>query len=329
MPNERRMRAAVLGGAASTRTVARQVANSDMELLGILGQERNIPDSPLRTLASELGVPFTGFVDANSDQVLAVLREMNLDYLFVVGISQLVHQQIIDTAAVGCIGFHPTAIPKGRGRSPMAWIVLGEAPAAASLFELAECADAGGILAQVPFEVGPPMDAGDASIVMSEALRGALSDLLPKLARGEWAPRVQDESEATFLGKRTPSDGLIDWNRPAEEVDALIRAAAPPHPGAYCYSRGQKVLILKSGGVVQNPNHYGVVGKVLDSQDGKYQVQCSPGVIAIFDPAHEDRSPANLRVGQLLRTRVEDELNELRKRVELLEQKLEQLTAQK
>lgn len=321
------IRAAVVGAVGSSAVAARHIAKSGIQLVGIAGHEPRNEESHLRGLAEELKVDFFGFDRVNDESVVHQLQDWEIDFLFVVGLSQLVSSEIQSTARRGCIGYHPTALPKGRGRAPVAWITLGHVPAASTLFEIAEGADSGGILEQVPFQVTEEMDAADVVEECLRTLAQAMDQLLPKLENLEWSPVPQDDSLATYLGKRDPGDGLINWHQSASEVDALIRAAAPPHPGAYVYSKGQRLRVLSSGGVVEDPVVAGVVGKILRKTADHYEVQCGDGVVRIGEICTELGEPVQLRDGTLLATRVEDELHALKKRVQELEALVANLTA--
>lgn len=321
------IRAAVVGAVDSSAVAARHIATSGIDLVGIAGHEPRQEESPLRGLAQELNVEYFGFERVNDTSVVHKLQSWNVDFLFVVGLSQLVSAEILATAQRGCIGYHPTALPKGRGRAPVAWITLGQVAAASTLFEIAEGADSGGILEQVPFEVTDAMDAEDVSQECLRTLAQAMEQLLPKLQRLDWSPVPQDDSLATYLGKRDPGDGLINWHQSARDVDALIRAAAPPHPGAYVYHKGQRLRVLCSAGVVDDPKAAGVVGKVLRKIGEHYEVQCGDGVVRIGQIYNELGEPVELRDGALLTTRVEDELHALKHKVQELEAEISKLAA--
>lgn len=324
------LRAAVVGAVDSSAVVAHSLAGSSIQLVGIAGYEPSTPESAgdsydLRGLARQLGTDFLAYQRVNDETVIEQLQQWNVDYLFIVGLSQLVSTELRQTARYGCIGYHPTALPAGRGRAPVAWLILNETSGASTLFEIGDGADEGGILEQVPFIVRPSMDAQDVVDECHRTLSEAMERLIPRLQDGDWAPIPQDEGLATYLGKRDPKDGLIDWRQPAEAVDKLIRAAAPPHPGAYVYQGGRRLRIFYSAGAARDTNHSGVVGKILRKGGDYYEVQCSPGVVRISTPLDDYDDPVELRVGTLLRTRVEDEIHELRQHVAELHQAVEDL----
>jgi methionyl-tRNA formyltransferase len=56
---------------------------------------------------------------------------------------------------------------------------------------------------------------------------------LPSLVDGTAALKPQDLSKGGYFGGRKPEDGRIDWSRPAREIHDLVRAVAPPYPGAH------------------------------------------------------------------------------------------------
>ena len=164
-----------------------------------------------------------------------LLAILDLDVLFVVGLSQLVAGHILDQPRFGCVGFHPTRLPKGRGRAPIAWLVLGETEGAATFFQLDEGIDSGPIFVQVPFDVGPDDYAQDVCDRITGAMIEALCQWLPHLE--EWKSTPQDHTQATYLPARRPADGEIDWTQPVEDIHRLIRATSRPHPGAWTGNR--------------------------------------------------------------------------------------------
>lgn len=323
------MRAALIGSVDSSLVALEHLAGSALELVGVAGFEPQDTSkvsgwSDLRTACESDGIEYVAFTKVNDETMVEWLRGLDLDFLFVVGLSQLISEEVISSARVGCVGYHPTQLPLGRGRAPVAWVTLGQVPSASTLFEIMPGADEGGILEQVRFDVQDDWDAGDVSAECSRTLGIALDRLVPRLATGWWMPAAQDESRATWIGKRVAQDGLVDWTRSAQEVDRLIRAAAAPHPGAYCYNAGRRLQIPRSLGPVEQPRHRGVVGKVLHGDGETYLVQCGDGVVGVVI-TDEDGNHVQLREGAMLRTRVEDELFALRGRLDELERKVEGL----
>ncbi len=317
--------------------LAGSVGSSRLTLLALLSHRANVvgvlelqPDDStavsgyarLHDVAIEAGVPCVGFQKLNEPEVVAQVREWQPDLLFVVGLSQLVKAELLSVPTLACIGFHPTCLPRGRGRAPVAWLVLDATPGAVTFFVMDEGADSGPILVQEPFDVRPTDDAEQVTASLEQAIVRALDRWLPSLLSGEWNPQPQDDTAATYHGKRAPEDGWIDWNKSAREIDALIRAASRPHPGAFTFLKDRKLLVWRAELDTMTPFR-GVIGRVLltDPQRGVL-VQTGDGLLWLSEVAVADgdiSQPPKLAVGQRLGYVVEDEINQLKARIAELE----------
>ena len=331
------MKIVVAGAVTSTRltleALIRHSANvADAEIVGVLqmSAERSHTVTgfePLDGIAEAAGIPCATFLNINDEGIVEQTRQWQPDLMFVVGLSQLVRDELMSTPKMGCVGFHPTFLPAGRGRAPLAWLTLDNGPGAASFFLIDEGMDSGPIFEQEPFEITPSDYASDVSAKMETAIVKALDRWLPRLLSGEWDPKPQDEFLATYNCKRGPDDGLIDWQRPATEIHALIRAASKPHPGAYCWHKDRKLIVWRAELEARLPWR-GVPGRVLqvDSQRGAL-IQTGDGLLWLTSLQFaEENSPTPVeeavRVGQKLCLTVQDELASLRHRVSELESRL-------
>ena len=327
------MRIVVAGAVTSTSLTLDALIRHGADVAGVLQLSRERAHTvtgytSLDAIAGQAGISCATFQNINDPEIVARARDWQPDLMFVVGLSQLVRDEMMAIPKLGCIGFHPTFLPSGRGRAPLAWLTLDNGPGAASFFLIDQGIDSGPIFEQEPYEIRPEDDAGDVLRKMETAMATALDRWLPRLLAGEWNPRSQDEFLATYNCKRGPEDGLIDWHRSALEIHALIRAAARPHPGAYCWSRDRRLIIWKAEQETRLPWR-GVPGRVLqiDAERGVL-VQTGDGLLWLTslqyaDEPSEVAPAAALRVGQKLCLTVQDELASLRRRVADLESRLE------
>jgi len=244
-------RIVLAGAVSSTRCILKSLTRNQMNVVGVFGlaEEASAGVSGytrLDDLAIRNKIPYHDFRNLNHTETIQKIQQCQPDLLFAVGISQLLHPELLAVPTVGCVGFHPTRLPVGRGRAPIAWIILDNVPAAASFFLMEEEADAGALLVQEPFEVKKDDYAADVIRSMEEAIGRAMDRWLPDLKRGIWKPLPQDESRATYYGKRSPEDGSINWNAPREQTYALIRATSKPHPGAFTYLGETRVIVWRA-----------------------------------------------------------------------------------
>ena len=234
----------------------------------------------LSELGEKWNYPTTYFEKINDQKIINLLREDEIDWFFVIGLSQLIREELLGVAKYANIGFHPTALPKGRGRGAVAWIILGAAPAAATFFILDKGMDSGDLLVQVPILTRDNDYASDVIEKIKYAIDNALDSFLPQLKLGQIEAIPQNHNEATFLGQRKPKDGLINWNQTAEDVLKHIRATSNPLPGAFSFYEGEKVIIYKAE---IRPEFSGIPGRIsyLDS-NGVPVVACKKGALSLI-----------------------------------------------
>lgn len=321
------MRCAVFGGVLSTKVLIEGLVRHGFTDVHVWGYEPE--DSTrvsgwvdLRRASLAAGYQYSAFRRVSDcERALSILGP---DLVFVVGLSQLFPESMLSLAKVANVGFHPTALPKGRGRAPIAWLILEQVNGAATFFALREGADDGPIFVQIPFEVAPHDDAAAVyqKVLIAEA--AALDQWLPVLKTGDFRATEQDHSNASWLGRRDPSDGLVNWSSNRQHIIRLVRATAPPHPGAFSYCGDIRINILSV--VEENRDEKGVVGRILAIYaDSSFDVQAGDGLIHVASWASD--SGWLPRVGMKLGYDCETEVHELRKQVRLLEEDLTSLKA--
>ena len=142
---------------------------------------------------------------------------------------------LLGRARLGAFNMHGSLLPKFRGRAPLNWaIVKGERETGVTLHEIVEKPDAGRIVDQAAVPIGPDDTAVEVFHRMTEAAVLVLKRSLPSLVKGEAKYRPNDLARGSYYGRRRPEDGRIDWSRSAQEIHNLVRAVAPPFPGAFC-----------------------------------------------------------------------------------------------
>lgn len=304
----------IIGAVRSTATTILALIRHQMNIVGIMGHEPLYKEKvsgwyDLKSLATQYQLDYKGFNKINDKANIKWAISKKPDIIFAVGFSQLLSDDWLNLPKLGCIGFHPTCLPRGRGRAPMAWIILEERCGSATFFLLGKGADDGPILVQQGFQLNESDDAGSVEIKICESINIALDSWLPNLKKGFWNPIPQDDSSATWFGKRNIEDGLIDWKRNAKDIDRLIKATTSPHPGAYSYFNDHKAIILSSE-VENSIPIRGVVGRVLlKNENGSCLVQCGSGLIWIKNIGLPDG--IELKIGDKLGYNAEDEINRI------------------
>jgi len=111
---------------------------------------------------------------------------------------------------------------------------------------MVEKPDAGRIVDQFPVPILPDDLAIDVFRKVTTAAELLLDRSLAAVLDGMAQPIEQDLSQGGYFRGRTPDDGRIDWSRGAKEIHNLVRAVAPPYPGAFTMLGAQKLRLLRT-----------------------------------------------------------------------------------
>jgi methionyl-tRNA formyltransferase len=308
----------VIGAVQTTAVTIEKLVAHKFNIVGVLGHEpantaRVSGWADLKSISKTHNLDYLGFKKINNEECVDWATEKKPDIIFAVGFSQLLKDVWLQMPKLGCIGFHPTKLPEGRGRAPIAWITLEQKVGSASFFLMGEGADDGPIFTQSLFDVEENDDAGSVEEKIRTHIHKALDNWLPELKKGTWNPEPQDHALASWYGKRGPEDGWLNWNNEANYLNRLVKASSEPHPGAYSYFKDAKVTIWKSE-VENDIKIQGVVGRVLLTDANKgHLIQCGSGLLWIQEIQIE--SDNVLRVGDKLGYNIEDELYKIKKRL--------------
>ncbi|MEI7182439.1 bifunctional UDP-4-amino-4-deoxy-L-arabinose formyltransferase/UDP-glucuronic acid oxidase ArnA [Pectobacterium carotovorum] len=204
--------------------------------------------------AAEMDVPVFAPEDINHPLWVNRIRELAPDVIFSFYYRTLLSDDILQLPSFGAFNLHGSLLPRYRGRAPVNWVLVnGETQTGVTLHKMVSRADAGDIVAQSVVAI----DDEDTALTLHGKCRTAaaalLAQQLPLIRSREITLTPQDESRASYFGRRTAADGLIDWHNSAREINNLIRAVTEPYPGAFTFLGERKVTIWRAR-VVKDKN---------------------------------------------------------------------------
>ena len=196
--------------------------------------EENCWFGSVAALAREAGVPVVVTETINDERWVEHIAKLKPDTIFSFYYRHIVERAIRAIPRCGAYNLHGSLLPRYRGRCPVNWqLVHGERESGVTLHVMTPRADGGDIVGQERVAVGPDDTAGELYAKLNTAADVLLERTLDDLLAGR-APRTpQDESQASVFGGRRPEDGRIDWTWPRARIHDLVRAVAPPWPGAF------------------------------------------------------------------------------------------------
>lgn len=219
-----------------------------------VGRKKVITPPPAKVVAEKGGIKVFQ-PERLDEEFLKQLRELGA-YLYVVAAyAKILKKNLLDIPRLGVIGVHPSPLPKYRGSSPIQTAIMNqEKETGVSLFMIDEKIDHGPVLSTRNISIAAK-NYKELEKALAELSAEMLIEVLPRFAKGEIKPIVQNESEATFTKKFETEDGLIEYSDLdkaqkvemdlARKINAKIKALNP-EPGAYTIKDGKRIKLLNS-----------------------------------------------------------------------------------
>lgn len=215
------------------------------------------------------GIPLVKVGHVNDPASLDAIRSHELDWLAIIGWSQIAGPAVLAAPRQGALGMHPTLLPEGRGRAAIPWAILkGLRETGVTLFRLGEGVDTGPVGGQVRLPIASDETATTLYARVNEAHRTLIRECWPRLMEGRLGFTPQDESRASYWPGRTPEDGRLRPEDGVAAVDRLVRATTHPYPGAFIDLADARLRIWKGSPAGSSPTPGGLR---LRCRDGWYE----------------------------------------------------------
>lgn len=240
--------------------------------------------SSVARLGAELDLPVYAPEDVNHPLWVDRIRELQPDVIFSLYYRHMLSDEILSLAPLGGFNLHGSLLPRYRGRAPVNWaLVNGETETGATLHKMVKRPDAGDIVGQQKVAIADNDTALTLHKKVLEAAQAVLKEQLPKLKNGTATFTKQDESQASYFGRRTAADGEILWHKSAKEINNLVRAVTEPYPGAFSYLGQRKLIVWRSR--VLDTQHDKQPGTVLST--APLVIACGEGALEIVAGQNE------------------------------------------
>jgi methionyl-tRNA formyltransferase len=181
---------------------------------------------------SELAAKF--IVDKTVDVLISI------NYLFII------NQNLINAANILAFNIHGSLLPKYRGRTPHVWAIINnEKETGITAHKIDKNCDTGDIIKQIRVEIEAEDTGGIILAKYLDLYVPLIESVLEDVAANKIRASKQNNSMATYFGKRTPDDGQINWEWQLNRIINWIRAQAYPYPGAFTFCNEEKIIIDK------------------------------------------------------------------------------------
>ena len=190
------------------------------------------------------------YITPNANQLMGLvpqIQQLSPDYLFSFYYRHMIPAELLACAKIAALNMHGSLLPKYRGRAPVNWAILhGETETGATLHIMEVKPDAGDIVGQSAVTIGPNETATEVFGKVSQAAVTVMNQVLPELVQGRIPRKPNNLAQGSYFGGRKPADGQILWHQTAQQVHNLVRAVAPPYPGAFTDWQGQRRIVART-----------------------------------------------------------------------------------
>lgn len=209
------------------------------------GRKLQLQPSAIKLTAEELELEIFQPIDINAEMSVSRLANLSPDMIVVMAYGQILSREVLDTPSIDCLNIHASLLPKYRGASPIQASILNlDKKTGISLMKMVAKMDAGPVYKQFELLISE----NDTGQTLSDKLAKLAAEEVPKAlleVEGGLQPTEQVEADVTYCGKISKADGQIDWNRPAKEIMAQMRAFNP-WPGTYTFFDGKRLKLISA-----------------------------------------------------------------------------------
>lgn len=287
------LRLLMMGTGTFALPTFRALIDSPHEVVGLVtqpdrtGRGHHSHPHPMKETAVAHGIDVFQPERVNEEASLERLRAFGADAFVVAAYGQILSAALLEIPRLGAFNLHASLLPKYRGAAPIQYAVLnGETETGVTLFRIEPRLDAGPILGVVKTPIGAEETSGQLEDRLSELAAPLTLEVLDRIERGTAEPLPQDRSKVTRARKFDKSAGLIDWSKPAREIDWHVRGMQPwPMPFAFLHSPGQpalRVLITKVSPTPIAVTQPSSPGNVIPSDGGRLLIACGDGAVEVL-----------------------------------------------
>lgn len=238
------------------------------------GRGQKLQPSPVETLARQHGLEVRTPTRLRNDEQITAFQALNLDAAVVAAYGLILPKGILEAPRLGCFNIHASLLPRWRGAAPIHRAILaGDDQTGITIMAMDEGLDTGAMLRWQAVPITATTTGGALHDDLADLGARLMVEVLDQAARGPLHPVVQPDAGITYAAKLTKDETALDWQRPAIELDRIIRTFAP-RPGAAADLLGERVKILAADLVAQD----GPAGTALDDQ---LLIACGAGALRL------------------------------------------------
>lgn len=245
------------------------------------GRGKAMTYPPVKEKALEYNIPVYQPAKVRDESFVEKLKDMKADAIVVVAFGQILPASILELPKYGCINVHASLLPKYRGAAPIQWSIIdGEDKTGITTMYMDVGLDTGDMLLQEEVVITPEETGGSLHDKLSEIGGKLLIETLKQIEAGTIQRIKQDDSLSNYAKMLDKTLGFIDFQKPAVEIERLIRGLNP-WPSAYTLYNNKTMKIWRSK-VLEGVSQ-GKPGEIIQVTKNEIVIQTGVGALSVLE----------------------------------------------
>lgn len=251
------------------------------------GRGQQLQPSPVQRRAEALGIPVRHPKTLRTADAQAEFRDLGLDCAVVAAYGLILPQAVLDAPRHGCINVHASLLPRWRGAAPIQRAILaGDRETGVTIMQMEAGLDTGPMLLKETLPIGPRTTARELHDALSALGAELIVAALDLLEAGALAPEPQPDAGVTYAAKLTKEEGLLDFRKPAADLDRQVRGLTP-WPGCWFEAvTGEKIKVLAAE-PARGEDEPGIL------LDDTFRVACGTGALRLLTVQRPGKGPVD------------------------------------
>ncbi len=243
------------------------------------GRGRKLTPSPVKSLALKYDLPVYQPLTLKAAETQTQLHALQSDVMIVVAYGLILPQTVLEMPTYGCLNIHASLLPRWRGAAPIQRAILaGDTMTGITLMQMEAGLDTGPILKQVACPILPEETGQTLHEKLAQLGSRLLVETLPQLE--QLTPILQDHQQAIYASKLTKAEALLNWQRPAIELERQVRGFNP-WPVAQTELFGRTLRVWQATTLPPLSMEY-APGTVLQAQRAGIDVVTGEGILRLL-----------------------------------------------
>lgn len=274
---------------SSTHTIVGVVTQPDRPR----GRGQKVSDAPVKVRAVAAGLPILQPHTLKDPGVVSALAALGADIGVVAAYGRILPQAVLDVPQRGLINVHASLLPRYRGAAPVhRAVIAGDPETGVTIMRVVLALDAGPMLARVHRAIRNDETSEAVERDLAQLGGELLVSTLDRIALGQIIETPQNDAEATYAGRLTKEEGLVNWSRTAHEIHNQIRGLYP-WPHAFTFLSGRRLILLRSTPLAADT--HALPGTIVSATGEDLRIATGHGILQLTELQSEGKRPMTAR----------------------------------